>query len=121
MVRTKLGPRAAFIALYFSGEILVRATAFSLLVALLFFFRFPLTAQYTTANLGGTVADASGAAVPEAKVTVRNTETGFMQSTTSSDSGGFLFPRLPSGPYELRVEKAGFASYVQSGLTLAVD
>src|SRR5262249_29395491 len=89
--------------------------------ALLLFWNPPLAAQYTTANLSGTVADTSGAAVPEAKVTARNTETGFTQSATSSASGAFLFPRLPVGAYELRVEREGFTTYVQSGITLAVD
>ncbi len=81
----------------------------------------PLAAQYTTANLGGTVADATGGTVPDARVTVRNTETGFTQATVSGASGAFVFPRLPVGSYELRVEKEGFATYVQSGIRLAVD
>src|SRR5882672_5904481 len=67
----------------------------------------PATAQYTTASLGGTVMDASGAAIPDAKVTVRNTETGFTQTVNASAVGAFLFPRLPIGSYELRAEKDG--------------
>ena len=47
----------------------------------------PLAAQYTTANLGGTVADATGGTVPDARVTVRNTETGFTQATVSGAIG----------------------------------
>jgi hypothetical protein len=78
-------------------------------------------AQYTTASLGGTVRDSSGAAVVDARVTVRNTETGFSQSAMSDVTGSFLFSRLPVGNYELRVEKAGFSAYVQSGMQLTVD
>src|SRR3984893_18630429 len=80
-----------------------------------------LRAQSTTANLGGAVSDASGAAVAEAKVTVRNTETGFTQTTQSGNGGAFLFPRLPVGAYQLKVEKEGFTAYEQTGITLAVD
>src|SRR5579862_5184024 len=80
-----------------------------------------LAAQYTTASLGGSVVDSSGAAVPDAKVSVKNTETGFTQDGTSQTSGSFLFPRLPVGAYELHVEKSGFGAYVQSGITLVVD
>ena len=81
----------------------------------------PLFAQYTTASLGGTVSDPSGASVPEAKVTVRNLDTGFTQSTDSAATGAFLFSRLPLGSYELRVEKTGFGAYSQSGIRLTVD
>ena len=54
---------------------------------LLVFCCVPLFAQYTTADLGGIVVDSSGAAVPDAKVTVRSIDTGFTQDTTSSASG----------------------------------
>ncbi|MDQ1473238.1 MAG: hypothetical protein QOJ99_4718 [Bryobacterales bacterium] len=81
----------------------------------------PLGAQYTTANLGGAVADSTGAAVTEASVTVRNTETGFTQRSVSSGTGTFLFPRLPVGSYQLKVEKEGFTAYEQTGITLTVD
>jgi hypothetical protein len=95
-----------------------KTTGFSLLCAL---FCVHMFAQYTTADLGGTVADSTGSAVPGAKVTVRNTETGFSQNTTTAATGAFLFPRLRVGAYELRVEKEGFSTYVQSGITLVVD
>src|SRR5688572_8541061 len=81
----------------------------------------PLLAQYTTASLGGTVSDSSGASVPEAKVTVRNLDTGFTQTATTSANGGFLFSRLPIGAYEMRVERSGFGAFAQSGIRLTVD
>ena len=78
-------------------------------------------AQYTTASLGGTVTDASNAPVPGTKVAVRNPETGFALSTASGDDGGFLFPRLPIGNYELTADKSGFSTYVQKGIQLTVN
>jgi len=81
----------------------------------------PLLAQYTTASLGGSVSDESGALVPDARLAVRNVDTGFAQTTSSDASGAFLFSRLPVGRYELRVEKEGFSTYVQAGITLAVN
>jgi hypothetical protein len=80
-----------------------------------------LLAQYTTASLGGAVTDATGAVVPGTSVTVRNTETGFTQNTSSSVTGAFLFPRLPVGSYRLKIEKEGFAAYERTGITLTVD
>src|SRR5690606_37465391 len=37
------------------------------------------------------------------------------------DRGNYLFPRLTVGQYQLTVEMPGFRSYVQSGITLAVN
>ncbi len=96
----------------------MRLAAFALLISL---FTFPVVGQFTTASLAGTVRDSTGAVVPEATVTVRNVGTGFTQSASSDESGAFLFSRLPIGNYELRVEKSGFSTYVQSGIQLTVD
>ncbi|PYV44583.1 MAG: hypothetical protein DMG06_05900 [Acidobacteria bacterium] len=80
-----------------------------------------LLAQYTTASMAGNVVDPTGAMVPEAKVTVHNTETGFEQTVSTGATGAFLFPRLPVGVYQLTVEKPGFSTYVQEGITLTVN
>lgn len=92
-----------------------------LLVALLALAATPiLLAQLPTATILGVVKDASGAVVPDATLTARNTDTGQTRSTQSSSSGSFEFAALPVGPYEVRVEKQGFHSTVRSGLTLTV-
>src|SRR5215218_2958875 len=93
----------------------------SIVAALLLLIASVLPAQYTTASLGGNIQDASGAPVGGAKVTIRNTETGFTLPTSSAEDGAFLFPRLPVGVYELSVDKPGFSSYVQTGITLTVN
>jgi Carboxypeptidase regulatory-like domain len=80
-----------------------------------------LAGQFTTATLSGNVTDQSGAAVPDAKVIVLNTDTGFTQTVTSGPVGEYLFSRLPVGKYKLTVEKEGMTTYVQSGLELAVS
>jgi hypothetical protein len=80
-----------------------------------------LRAQYTTASLGGTVVDPSNAAVPGAKVTVRNQETGLTKTAATGAGGAFLFPVLPIGHYDLTVEKTGFATYLQRGIVLTVN
>src|SRR5215831_2969821 len=87
----------------------------------LFFLAGTVSAQYTTASLGGAVRDSSGAVIADAHLTARNTETGFAQTVSSDSTGSFLFSRLPVGSYELRVEKTGFSAYVQSGIQLTVD
>src|ERR1051326_1535995 len=80
----------------------------------------PSAAQFTTGSLGGTVTDPTGAAVADAKVMVRNTETALTRTVQSASDGGFLFSSLPVGVYNLTVEKAGFSTYVQEGVVLHI-
>ncbi len=82
---------------------------------------FPCLAQFTTANLEGTVADATGASVPQATVKVLNKDTGFTKTDLTGPDGAFIFPALPVGAYRLTVEKPGFSTYVQEGITLTVN
>ena len=82
---------------------------------------FMANAQYTTASLGGTVLDPTGGIVPGATVTVRNVNTGLTQTLSTDTAGACLFSRLPVGEYELKVERQGFATYTQSGITLTVN
>jgi hypothetical protein len=81
----------------------------------------PLLAQYNTASLAGTVIDATGSSVPGATVTVRAKSTSHSTTVTTRPDGAFLFPSLSVGDYRLTVEKVGFATYVQEGLTLEVN
>ncbi|MFN7999066.1 MAG: carboxypeptidase regulatory-like domain-containing protein [Bryobacteraceae bacterium] len=90
-------------------------------VCLISLYAYAAFAQYTTATLGGTVSDPSGASVADARVTVRNTETGLQKETPSGLNGAFTFTALPVGHYQLTVEKAGFTRYVQSGIILVLD
>jgi hypothetical protein len=71
--------------------------------------------------LGGTVTDSSGAAVSEAKVTVQNQGVGLTKTAVTLADGSFLLPALPIGSYQVTVEKAGFSTYVQRGVVLAVN
>src|SRR5579863_8439406 len=80
-----------------------------------------LFAQFTSTTLTGVITDASGLAAPAAKITAQNIETGFTRTVSSGDDGSYLFPALPVGPYRLIVEKAGFSTYTQEGITLAVN
>jgi len=73
-----------------------------------------------TAQIQGTVQDASGLAVPAAEVKVTQTATGVVRTVTSGEDGGYVFPNLPVGPYRLDVSKPGFATYVQTGIVLQV-
>ena len=74
-----------------------------------------------TATLVGTVSDASGAAVPSAKIVITNTETGLVRSTETNATGSYAARDLPIGHYTVRVEAAGFKAYERTGITLNVN
>src|SRR5436309_9154470 len=61
-----------------------------------------------TASLFGAITDAQGAVVPGARVTITNTATGLSRNAATDGSGGFVFPLLPVGSFNLRVGDAGF-------------
>jgi hypothetical protein len=74
-----------------------------------------------TAEINGTVRDATGAAIPGASVKATQTATGVVRTTASGADGGYVLPNLPVGPYLLEVAKEGFSKYVQTGIVLQVD
>ncbi|HUA60385.1 MAG TPA: carboxypeptidase-like regulatory domain-containing protein, partial [Verrucomicrobiae bacterium] len=70
--------------------------------------------------INGTVTDASGAAVPGADVTIRNTDTGIERKTLTTDAGDFTAAFLQPGRYEIQFGKAGFAKVFRKDLVLQV-
>ena len=75
----------------------------------------------STAQVSGTVKDASGLAVPGAEIKATQTATGLVRTATSGADGGYVLTNLPIGPYQVEVSKEGFSKYVQSGIVLQVD
>ena len=79
-----------------------------------------LASAQATAQLSGRVTDESGGVLPGVSVTVTQTDTGFTRSTVTDDSGTYVLPNLPIGPYRLEVMLTGFRTYVQTGIVLQV-
>ncbi len=79
-----------------------------------------LAAQGRTSVLEGRVADTSGGVIADAHVALRDPETNQTRGAVTDRDGIFRFTDVPVGMYELRVEYAGFAPYVHTGLTLAI-
>ena len=73
-----------------------------------------------TANIQGTIMDATGAIVPNASVAVTETSTQVKHATQSGTAGSYAFPGLPIGTYNLSVIVPGFKSYLQTGIVLEV-
>jgi Carboxypeptidase regulatory-like domain len=78
-------------------------------------------AQQAVGIIVGTVADASGAAIPGATVPIANEATGATRTMATGASGDFSFPQLQAGHYTLKVSKLGFQAYTQKGILLQVD
>lgn len=91
-----------------------------LLLLFLVFLMSPALLAQNTADIIGTVTDASGAAVANAKVTAKNTGTNASRSVQTSPSGDYSFTLLPVGTYSLTVEATGFKTYSAGGITIAV-
>src|SRR5262249_17771830 len=66
-------------------------------------------AQFDTASVVGVVKDSSGAVVPDAKVTLTNTETGVSVARTTGGDGIYEFRPLRPGIYVVSAEKSGFS------------
>ncbi len=69
-------------------------------------------------RISGTVKDPSGSVVPNADVSVRETDTGVSFKARSDSKGHYTFPVLPVGHYELNVEASGFAPYERKDIVL---
>jgi hypothetical protein len=79
-----------------------------------------LSAQTFRGTILGTVTDPSGAVVPGAKVTVKNTGTGLERSTETSADGSYTLSELPIGTYSVTVVLTGFETFVATGVTVDV-
>jgi hypothetical protein len=74
----------------------------------------------TRASLEGTVTDVSGALIPQAMITLRNTSTNQFRALTTDDRGFFRANELPVGTYEVRLKHPGFAPYQHNGVILSL-
>ena len=73
-----------------------------------------------TGTISGRVTDPSGPVVPNAQITVVNTETNFTSDTRSNVDGLYRVSSLRAGPYRVTVVAGGFKPYVREGLELRV-
>ena len=69
----------------------------------------------------GTVTDASGAAVPDAAVTLKNPATGVTLRFRTGADGSYTFASLPAGLYNITVEKTGFRTAEVTDVNVAVN
>ncbi len=69
-----------------------------------------LYAQAVSGELVGTVYDTTGAAVPNASVTAKNTGTSVQTTTVTSSAGQYRLRNLATGTYDVTVTAPGFSA-----------
>ena len=72
-------------------------------------------------SIQGVVRDASGAVVPNVKVTVTNDSTGQVQTSFTGGAGEYVFSPIKIGTYSVIAEIKGFERVVHSQVTVAVQ
>jgi len=99
---------------FYSGKILFVS------LALCICFTLETVAQITETSLRGTIADSAGNVIVATAVVAQNEATAQVRTTTTNESGEFVFPSLPSGSYTIFVRIPGFKTYELKNLKLNV-
>src|SRR6202158_3513219 len=70
----------------------------------------PLYAQVAGASLNGTITDAQGGAVANAKISAKNAATGITSETTTNSPGNYNLVNLKPAEYEVSISATGFST-----------
>ncbi len=91
------------------------------LAVLLVFSVIPAFGQMDRGAIVGTLRDASGAAIPNATVTITNKDTGVSIQTTVNSVGDYQVLALNPGTYSVKASAPGFDSALHDGIELHVQ
>ncbi|MHB1021148.1 MAG: TonB-dependent receptor [Acidobacteriaceae bacterium] len=78
-----------------------------------------IEAQQYLATLTGTVSDATGAKIPNASVTAKETRTNFVTKAVSNAAGSYSIPFLAPGTYDVSISAPGFGGQVKTNIVLS--
>jgi len=77
--------------------------------------------QIATAAINGTVTDPSGAVIPGAAVSLKNTATNVERTTATNSAGNYVLVNVNPGRYTLTVHKDGFTAETEPEFELEVN
>src|SRR5215813_152166 len=81
-----------------------------------------LLGQDISGTIGGTISDPNSASIPNARVTVTNTDRNqVVRTITTDETGTYSAPIIPVGTYSIKVESNGFKTENRTGITLNVN
>jgi outer membrane receptor protein involved in Fe transport len=95
-------------------------TAF-IAVTLLFAMSIAAGAQATSGTMTGVVTDPSGAVIPNATITIEDTQHGSSVTTNTNGEGLFTRTQLANSTYNVTVEAPGFETTQQNGIIVNID
>ena len=102
-------------------ETTISLRRFVTVMTLIFVFGALAYSQTSFGRISGTVTDASGAAVPNASVTVMDPSTNFTRTVTTDESGFYTVTNIPVGTYSVQVEMANFKKALRSNNVVSAD
>lgn len=76
--------------------------------------------QAVSGNIAGTVQDATGAVIPNAKITITDLDRGAVYNVQSNQDGNYSQTHLLAGHYQVRAEGAGFGTF-EANATVEID
>src|SRR5215475_11300859 len=100
------------------GGFMVRMAKLFSALALFVFLTTNLWGQGIFATLTGIVTDPSGSVVPEAKVVLKDAQSGSARETVTNGEGYYTFASVPVGAYILTVEAKGFQTFKAEQVSL---
>ena len=107
------GPRTASHSSQGLGLLWLAVVAMFLLIV-------PQLRAQDNATITGTVADSSGAVVPNAALTLTNPANGQERETVSNSAGSYRFANVGIGTYTLAATAQGFQKYTKTGIVVNV-
>src|SRR5437899_2410006 len=105
---------------YSNGGLTMRKFAIAMLGLAMIVAAMPLGAQTNAGRIEGTVVDASGAAIPNARLSIVNNRTHAKVDVESDATGYFVFPILQPGVYSLTAEARGFNKATVANIELTL-
>jgi hypothetical protein len=108
--------RLASVRLRLPGSLLILSSL--LIAAMVLLSGTPAHAQQLTGTLSATVYDTTGAVVPDATVTLKNSASGDIRTTTSNGEGYFTFAAVQPATYSISISAKGFTTWTLSGVVM---
>src|SRR5262249_15866129 len=102
-------------------EVSMKLRILIFLISAFFLVTGALFGQEYRGSVSGRVLDPSGAAVPNAHVTLTNTETKIHLTTDTNGEGNYTIPYLQPGIYNLRAERQGFKSFERAPIEVRIN